>query len=126
MIWGEYVVLARRLAGYEFEAADRSAISRAYYGAFNSARRWLEVQVGPIADHRAHSLVWHTFADAERATPATKEDWREVGDLGITLRQMRNSADYADSVSGVDRQAVRAVIYAEQIMGLLPELELAD
>ncbi len=126
MTWSEYVVLARRLASFEFEAADRSAISRAYYGAFNSARRWLEVQVGPIADHRAHTLVWHAFADAERAALATKRDWEEVGDLGIALRQMRNLADYADSVARVDRQAARAVHFAERILGLLPELELAD
>jgi hypothetical protein len=126
MDWNEYVVLARRLTGYGFEAADRSAISRAYYGAFNSARRWLEVQLGPIADHRAHALVWHTFADAEPATPASKGDWERIGELGIALRRMRNLADYADSVSEPGQRAARAVVFAEQIVGLLPELELVD
>jgi hypothetical protein len=126
MNWSEYVVLARRLAGYEFEAADRSAISRAYYGAFNLARRWLEAQVGPIADHRAHALVWRTFTDGDRATPGTRKDWKQVGELGIVLRQLRNLADYTDSAPEFERRAAVAVVYAEQIMGLLPELELAD
>lgn len=126
MDWSEYIVLARKLAGYEFEAADRSAISRAYYGAFNSARRWLEVQVGPIADHRAHAHVWHTFTDAEPATLDTRDDWEKVGELGIALRKLRNLADYTDSVPEFEQRAVRAVVDAEQILRLLPELEVAD
>jgi hypothetical protein len=126
MDWNEYVILARRLAGYESEAADRSAISRAYYGAFNSARHWLEAQVGPIADHRAHALVWHTFADAEHATLGTRHDWKRVGALGIALRKARNLADYTDSVPGSEWPAAKAVLDAERILGLLPELRLAD
>jgi hypothetical protein len=123
MNWSDYVVLARKLARCELEAAERSAISRAYYGAFNVARRWLEAHVGPIDDRRAHAQVWRTFASAERATLATERDWRTVGELGLALRGLRNLADYTDSAPGFERRAADAVTVAERILGLLPGLE---
>ncbi|HEX4304975.1 MAG TPA: hypothetical protein VHZ54_02960 [Solirubrobacterales bacterium] len=125
MVWSEYIVLARRLAGCEFEAADRSAVSRAYYGAFNLARRWHETHVGPIVSHRAHAQVWEAFIDADRATLDTRKDWLEVGELGYRLRKLRNLADYTDSPPGLE-EAADAVVAAERIMGLLPALDLAD
>jgi uncharacterized protein (UPF0332 family) len=124
--WNEYLRIARNLAKGEIEAADRSAISRAYYGAFNLARRWLEAHDLPIEDHRAHGQVWKAFKVAVPATPDTREKWQEIGVLGGYLRQLRNLADYADEVPGVKSEAVKAVDTAERILGLLPELKLAD
>jgi uncharacterized protein (UPF0332 family) len=126
VIWGSYVVLADELAGLEFEAARRSAVSRAYYGAFNLARRWLETHVMPIDDHRAHGQVWRAFRVAERAASGTGEEWQLVGDLGTGLRALRNQADYADAIPGLDREAVDAVATAELILQLLAQLEVDD
>jgi hypothetical protein len=124
-MWAGYVTLAANLVDYEFESARRSAISRAYYGAFNSARRWLEANDVTIPDHRSHQEVWRTFRLAERAAPGTKEKWQAVGELGGQLRPLRNQADYVDVVPGLDRLAVRAVDSAERILALLDELEFS-
>ena len=126
MIWSAYVGLAGGLAMSPFEAARRSAISRAYYGAFNPARRWLELNVKPIDNRRAHSQVWETFRKSVGASEETRRDWQLVGELGSELRLLRNQADYADLLPGLDRHAPLAVISAEQILALLAELKLAD
>jgi len=124
--WEGYVVLAGDLAGHEFEAAQRSAVSRAYYGVFNLGRRWLEAHGMPIDNHRAHGQVWQAFRSAARATPGTRGKWQMVGELGGALRASRNQADYDDAVPGLDRQAADAVAIAERVLQLLAELEIAD
>jgi len=126
MIWGNFIVLAGDLVGHDLEASKRSAISRAYYGVFNVARRWLESHGIPIENSRAHKQVWLAFNLADRATPDTREKWQAVGDLGGALRVLRNQADYADVVPGIDGQAVDAVDAAKRILALLDELELID
>lgn len=126
MIWANYVVLAGGLVGHEFEASKRSAVSRAYYGAFNVARRWLEAHDIPIDNHRAHVRVWRTFRAADGATFDTRENWQMVGELGGQLRALRNQVDYADVVPGLDHQALDAIHAAERIIALLDELELVD
>jgi hypothetical protein len=126
MNWHDYVVLGRGLTGWSGEASDRSAVSRAYYGAFNVSRRWLEVNVRPIANRGAHEQVWKTFRSAESADDRTRLKWERVGALGGALRTLRNQADYADSISDLDREALWAVDAAEEIIWLLGDLELAD
>jgi hypothetical protein len=126
MIWANFIALAGDLAGPESEASRRSAVSRAYYGAFNVSRRWLEEGGIPIENRRAHKQVWRAFGLADRATPSTREKWQTVGDLGGALRALRNQADYADLVPGLDDGAADAVHAAERILELLPQLDLAD
>ncbi|MBS1887013.1 MAG: hypothetical protein JSU06_07470 [Actinobacteria bacterium] len=99
-------------------------MSRAYYGAFNKSRRWLEANVTPIDDRRAHEQVWETFKTADLASAGTRREWLLVGGLGDSLRRLRNQADYDDQVElagGVER----AVASAERIVRLLDRLELA-
>jgi uncharacterized protein (UPF0332 family) len=124
MIWGSYVVLAGDLVGQESEAAKRSAVSRAYYGAFNAARRCLEAHGMTIENHRAHHQVWRTFKTAERASEADG-NWQAIGELGSGLRGLRNQADYADVVRSLDRRAEWAVDAAHRILVLLDELEFS-
>lgn len=126
MNWADYLVLAKGLAGHPFEASKRSAVSRAYYGAFNGGRRWLEANVTPIDNRGAHGQVWGTFKAAEHASEATRSAWRLVGVLGDSLRALRNQADYDDGVPGLDLHAPYAVDTAERILALLGELRLAD
>jgi hypothetical protein len=42
------------------------------------------------------------------------------------MSRLRNQADYADEVPGLNGEALSAVVTAEQIVELLPRLELAD
>jgi hypothetical protein len=123
--WEEYVILARGLTKHRLEAMDRSAVSRAYYGAFNLSRRWLEANVTPIDNRRAHEQVWETFKTADRASATTRRWWILVGGLGDSLRHLRNQADYDDQVEFAGG-AERAVAAAERIVRLLGELEVAD
>ena len=126
MNWRDYVTLGGRLAGCGIEASDRSAVSRAYYGAFNLSRRWLEVNVAPIDNRGAHERVWKTFRNAGHANAKTRQKWERIGDLGGGLRTLRNQADYADDVPGLGREALAAVDIAVEILWLLGELELAN
>jgi hypothetical protein len=126
MNWQDYVGLSRSLAGRGIEASERSAVSRAYYGAFNLSRRWLETNVTSIDNRGAHERVWKTFLTAGRADAETRRKWERVGVLGNSLRALRNLADYADDVPDLDRETLTALDAAEQIVRLLGELELAD
>jgi hypothetical protein len=124
--WRQYVILAKGLSRQPFESTRRSAASRAYYGAFNPCRRWLEDNVTPIDDRGAHAQVWMTFRSAERATADTRAKWRLVGNLGDSLHLLRNQVDYDDQVSELDARSHAAVEIAERILLLLPELSVAD
>jgi uncharacterized protein (UPF0332 family) len=125
MIWKAYVAFARDLVGQESEAAKRSGVSRAYYGAFNSAKRWLEAHGTRIDAHRAHTQVWESFRIASVASPASKVDYHEVGEMGGLLRRLRNEADYEDLMPRLDQRAAEAVAIAERIVGMLDELEFS-
>ncbi|HET9185419.1 MAG TPA: hypothetical protein VFN82_04675 [Solirubrobacterales bacterium] len=125
MIWDSYVVLAGSLVGDELESSQRSAVSRAYYGVFNLARRRLEGHGIPIDNRRAHDRVWRTFKAAEGATPDTTAEWRMIGELGAALRRLRNQSDYADVVPDLGRESVKAVAAAERIVALLEEIKFA-
>ncbi|MDX6654579.1 MAG: hypothetical protein QOH18_1289 [Solirubrobacterales bacterium] len=126
VIWDDYILFAGGLAGERSEASQRSAISRAYYGAFNLARRWVEAHVEPIENRAAHKQVWKAFKRSERASESTRLKWKLVGDLGDTLRLLRNQADYADDLLDLDRHAPEAVARARRILTLLAELETVD
>ncbi|HEY2055541.1 MAG TPA: hypothetical protein VGH14_16540 [Solirubrobacterales bacterium] len=126
MNWPDYVVLAEGLAGERHEAAQRSAVSRAYYGALNVCRCWLETNVAPVDRHRIHAQVWGFFDAEGHAATRTSREWRLVADLGRKLRLLRNRADYEGSFPDLGRHAAEAVRAAKQILALLPELELAD
>jgi hypothetical protein len=125
VIWREYIVLAEGLAAQDSEASKRSAVSRAYYGAFNPAHHWLESHVGRIDRWATHKQVWDAFRSPDLASPGTLPKWEEVGQIGDSLRTLRNEADYDESMPGLDRHAPRSVADAERILSLLAELELA-
>lgn len=124
MNWEENLILARGLAKQPFEVAERAAISRAYYGVFNLARRWLEANLTPIDNQRAHQQVWQTFKAAEYADDAGRGDWKLIGRLGDALHQLRNQVDYDDHVEELESRTQRALVTAERIRRLLAELEV--
>jgi hypothetical protein len=124
--WEANVVLAKGLAKHGLEATDRAAVSRAYYGAFNSCRRWLEANVTPIDNRGAHQQVWMTFKLAESAAPAAQARWRLIGNLGDSLHMLRNQVDYDDRVEELGGRTQGAVSTAERIFQLLAELGVSS
>lgn len=125
MNWLDYVVLAERLVGECHEASQRSAVSRAYYGALNVSRGWLETNVAPINRHRVHTQVWGFFEIAGHASARTSKEWELVADLGKSLRALRNRADYENSFPDLEQNAAEAIGVARRILALLPGLEPA-
>jgi hypothetical protein len=124
--WPDYVVLAEGLARDHHEASQRSAVSRAYYGALNVCRAWLENSVAPVDRHRVHAQVWGFFEAGGHASTRAAKEWMLVADLGKKLRVLRNQADYEGHFPDLDHHATEAVLAAKQILALLPDLELRD
>lgn len=89
MNWSDYVVLGEALVAERHEASKRSAVSRAYYGALNASRCWLEANVAPINKHRVHAEVWRAFRAAGQGTSTRVGGELElVADLGSELRAL--------------------------------------
>ncbi|MGH8244840.1 MAG: hypothetical protein ACREUU_00240 [Gammaproteobacteria bacterium] len=113
----EFVELAVKLSANPWEAAQRSAISRAYYGAFHAAKRLIEScgfrfgSTGETHQHLPYCLE-HS-GDSALAIAGRQLD---------SLRQTRNIADYdldAPSTAGrvfvsLQLKAARDVLDAVQ------------
>lgn len=119
MNWGDFLSLARRLAGDATEADWRSAVSRAYYAAFHDARQLLADLnfTIPRAD-RAHQYL--VFRLSNSGEPAVESAGRDLE----TLRRLRNRADYDDSPAVTRPQAAAAVRLAEVIIQALAAARL--
>ncbi|KPL86153.1 hypothetical protein [Herpetosiphon geysericola] len=95
--WDHYLVIANKLVEIGdtspkiSDAAYRSAISRAYYAAYNKAKLIYnrETKLPSEADsYDGHGLVWMHFK-------RDKADIRKkLGELGVRLREFRNLVDY--------------------------------
>jgi uncharacterized protein (UPF0332 family) len=94
--WKEYLELAKSLQnnqgnGYSQEATFRSAISRAYYGAFCHARNFIRDRAGFIPYNNAedHSRVRRHFQ---------RQGKPDISDSLNNLRRWRNTCDYQDII----------------------------
>ena len=108
--WSEYLDLAQELAGQATspssqEAKLRSAISRAYYAAFCTARNHLR-------DREKHSIP-----RGGQAHPYVRDQFKQspdkvrkkVGENLNRLRIQRNKADYDDILARLPDTAKRAI-----------------
>ena len=115
--WKEYLKLAEFLGrwdGKEFtkEAANRTAVSRAYYSAFCTLRDYARGSEGfvPYDDGRDHSRLRRHF--------------EYNGKKGISidldeLRQWRNECDYVGEVGDTNRLRRRALSKARKLIGTI-------
>jgi uncharacterized protein (UPF0332 family) len=87
--WEDYLSLANDLKDQHNEAALRSAVSRAYYAAFNIAKDFLGKNGIVISENKAsvHQEVWSAFE-------GRGETWGAVYRHGDSLKQRRRAADY--------------------------------
>jgi uncharacterized protein (UPF0332 family) len=97
--WSEYLTLAQVLTGKATvsspEAKFRSAISRAYYGAFCSTRNYLIKQGHEIPKTgEAHKVVREIFMNKKDLLS------KQIESNLDRLRKDRNDADYEDQFPG--------------------------
>jgi uncharacterized protein (UPF0332 family) len=114
--WADYLIVARHLtehsaaSGYT-EGCLRSAISRAYYAALNTARSLLQdwgIEVPETAE--IHSFVPQWFLGEDDM------DQREIGTLLKRLRDRRRKADYGDKVSKISSLATISLADAQLVI----------
>jgi len=118
--WSEYVELADWLVvnGATLrspEAAQRSAVSRAYYGAFHSALALLIRKDGyqPSGDAKDHGNVTRAYQH-HHAAPR-----RQIGTWLDRLRDQRRRADYDAEIVDSAGVAVASVRNARQVLRYL-------
>jgi hypothetical protein len=118
MDWAEFLAFATRLATGDGEAELRSAISRAYYSAYNDARRYVRDKDAMFSGKDdQHWKVWDWFAAEPGQAP-------QVATLGQALRSIRNRADYNvyNPMSNLKYEATTAVRKAGKVLSLLESL----
>jgi hypothetical protein len=112
--WREYLELARALAGlrgsgYSQEAAERSAVSRAYYAAFCWTRNYAEENLGfkPKRDPTDHVRLRDNLRN--QGYPKLASDLNK-------LRGWRNACDYNDQVFQLRQQVRDSLKVADKII----------
>jgi len=120
--WILYLTLARELLTLaenksvtDIESCYRSVISRAYYAAFGVAKNHL-ISIGVrIPREKAHAFVIKQFQDNIR-------NYQVIGNRLLTLRDLRNNADYDDNVFHVNTKAINAIRQSQEIINLINQL----
>ncbi|MFQ6057936.1 MAG: hypothetical protein ACE5MB_03520 [Anaerolineae bacterium] len=121
--WADYLTVASHLmehstaSSYQ-EACLRSAISRAYYAALNTARDLLRDQWGIEVPESAeiHWFVPQWFMDEDDL------DRKEIGALLDRLRDRRRKADYDNEITKVSSLAKRSVTDAQLVINRVSTL----
>lgn len=118
--WSLYFDTAHALMALQTDAGYRSAISRAYYAAYNQVRvRYGEERAHVMADPNSnHIKMWRYFKDdgSRYAGP--------IGELGERLRQTRNNADYDVTFDGIEKLPQLAEGAIEDALEILENLKL--
>lgn len=111
--WNEFLELAKNLSnrsgmGYSTEAANRTAVSRAYYAAFCQLRGYAESRLGFQRSGTAqdHKRLRKYLKKAKRPRWASRLN---------RLREWRNDCDYEDVVPGLQSRVQRAILTVDKI-----------
>jgi uncharacterized protein (UPF0332 family) len=109
--WIQYLVLARELGARGDESALRSAVSRAYYAAYNAAEAYCSknnIQIFKVK--KSHEDLWNAFLRDGSVI------LRTVHDKGDRLRRKRTQADYYSEVSGLASMAEQSLEESHDIL----------
>ena len=128
--WSEYLNLAQELAATNSdssgnrEAKLRSAISRAYYSTFCLARNYLrDIEKDPRLFRKNRDIKEHQYVAEEFIYhPTKKKNMVKIGENLSRLRELRNKADYEDTMFNLQREARNALVLAENIISALSNL----
>lgn len=112
--WTQYFHLARDLSTRPEEAALRSAISRAYYAAYNVAEIYLtDKGIPKPSTGNSHKDVWDAFLRKGGRT------FTSVADKGDRLRRKRTQADYDSILTGLSSKVTDSLNDANAILSYL-------
>jgi uncharacterized protein (UPF0332 family) len=110
--WVEYLELAERLVAWRGDpAAERSAISRAYYAVFHTAKTHFLAKGGKLTfQGEDHGAIADWFKDS------VHPDVRRIGLDVERLRRLRRIADYDERFAHLSSEAQAAVVLARRTM----------
>ncbi|BCL82409.1 hypothetical protein ccbrp13_48740 [Ktedonobacteria bacterium brp13] len=121
--WNHYLDLSYDLttsenANINQEAAQRCAISRAYYAAFCESRNYLRDidNETNLNSSSAHFIVSQKLKESKDTTR------KRIGVNLSRLRQLRNKADYQDSFNNLENNTIVALKTADLIFSDLNDL----
>jgi uncharacterized protein (UPF0332 family) len=128
--WSEYLNLAQELAApnsdglANSEAKLRSAVSRAYYSTFCLARNYLrDIEKDPRLSRKSRDINEHQYVAKEFIYHPTKmKQMVKIGENLSRLRELRNKADYEDTVFNLQNAVKNALMLAQNIILALNEL----
>jgi uncharacterized protein (UPF0332 family) len=119
--WNQYLTLANKLAlSSGDEASLRSAISRAYYCAFNLALAKAKINgYRPKSDETGgtHELLWQLYGRNN-----TDGICKQLALLGPRMKFRRVRADYHDEIRRLRDEVTDALLDAQKCVTLLAEL----
>jgi len=118
--WIYYLDLADSLVSQDNESALRSAVSRAYYAAYNKALQKL-IDEGQISrqdptESSKHLAIWKLYRDSSDSRR------NQAGNDGDRLRKSRVNADYVADNEFVQRDASMKVRNARDLYRRLDRL----
>lgn len=112
--WEGYLQLAEVLnESTDNESCHRAAVSRAYYAAYNIARRYVaernpeEARRKPFEEGGSHERVWSAFL---KNTPGVSSMEAAINKHGRDLLRNRVVADYRTHATNNFRQTARSTI----------------
>jgi len=113
--WSNYLQLARQLGQTQDEAAQRTAISRAYYAAFHAADEILKVKDITLDSSRPpHERVWSIYVKSPNRQCIV------IGNEGFRLRNARVDADYKSDKTISPALVARCLAEAQRVMNSVP------
>lgn len=117
--WADLLDLAEELVQRTGdEAAERSAISRASYACFCTARRSLDPDGLRIPKSGSgHAIVWTAFHTGPTRTH------RRIANQGRRLRLWRSKSEYDDTYPDLSKEARTAVDVARRLLSDLASLQ---
>ncbi len=109
MDWFDYFELAQEWVNEDSEAYKRSAISRAYYAMYLTARDKLcdANRYHPSGDESLHVYVWNKYKDYP--------EYEHIGGLGNKLHRRRIEADYHNFIDDFSDLVEFAMDIAEEL-----------
>jgi len=128
--WSEYLNLAQELAATNSDSSAnrdaklRSAISRAYYSTFCLARNYLrDIEKDSILFRKNRNINEHQYvAEAFIDHRSKNKNLVKIGENLSRLRELRNKADYEDTMFNLPTQARTALMLADNIISALSNL----